>query len=85
MTSDLTPVRDLRRVHGKALLILWLMVGLYVANFGILSILQNAAFETGAADLGNMNQAAWYTLHCLQCHMPCTSRRICFCSFRPLL
>ncbi len=63
MTSDMTPARDLRQPHGKALLILWLMIALYVANFSVLSILQNSAFETGAADLGNMNQAAWYTLH----------------------
>ncbi len=49
--------------HRQALLILSLMIALYIINFSVLSILQYAAFETGAADLGNMNQAAWYTLH----------------------
>ena len=49
--------------HRRALFILWLLILLYVVNFSLLSLLQNAAFETGAADLGNMNQAAWYTLH----------------------
>jgi len=39
------------------------MIALYIVNFVVLSLLQDAAFETGAADLGNMNQAAWYTLH----------------------
>lgn len=46
-----------------ALLLLWVFIALYVANFGALSLLQNAAFETSAADMGNMNQAAWHTLH----------------------
>lgn len=50
-------------VHRSALAVLWLLILLYVANFGVLSVLQSAAFETSAADLGNMNQAAWYTLH----------------------
>lgn len=50
-------------VHTRALVILWLLIALYVANFVVLSLRQDAAFETGAADLGNMNQAAWYTLH----------------------
>jgi uncharacterized membrane protein len=54
---------EARTPHRKALLILWLLIALYIANFATLSVLQNAAFETGAADLGNMNQAAWYTLH----------------------
>jgi uncharacterized membrane protein len=53
----------LRTPHSKALLLLWVMIALYITNFGVLAVLQNAAFETGAADLGNMNQAAWYTLH----------------------
>jgi hypothetical protein len=48
-----------RAVHRRALIILWLMIALYALNFGVLSVLQNAAYETGAADLGNMNQAAW--------------------------
>ncbi len=57
-----TPARQ-ERSRRIALAIVWVMIALYVANFAALSLLQDAAFETGAADLGNMNQAAWYTLH----------------------
>lgn len=35
----------------------------YAVNFGALSLLQHAAFQTHAADLGNMDQPIWNTLH----------------------
>lgn len=61
VSAATSPVAAAR--HRNALLVLWLLIALYIANFTVLSIVQNAAFETSAADLGNMNQAAWYTLH----------------------
>jgi uncharacterized membrane protein len=45
------------------LLLVWLLIALYVLNFGTLSILKHAAFQTHTADLGNMDQPIWNTLH----------------------
>ncbi len=42
---------------------MWLLIGLYVLGFGTLSILKHEAFQTHAADLGNMDQPIWNTLH----------------------
>lgn len=47
----------------RALLLVWLLIALYSAVFIVLSLRQAAAFEAGAADLGNMDQAVWQTLH----------------------
>ena len=46
-----------------ALGLVWLLIGLYVLGFGTLSILKHEAFQTYAADLGNMDQPIWNTLH----------------------
>jgi uncharacterized membrane protein len=54
--------RQLNRSH-LALSLLWLLIGLYVLGFGALSILRHEAFQTYAADLGNMDQPIWNTLH----------------------
>jgi uncharacterized membrane protein len=40
-----------------------LLIALYVLNFGALSVLKHASFQTHAADLGNMDQPIWNTLH----------------------
>ena len=44
-------------------IILWLLIALYIFHFGALSILKHEAFKTHAADLGNMDQPIWNTLH----------------------
>jgi uncharacterized membrane protein len=46
-----------------ALALVWLLIGLYVLCFGTLSVLKHEAFQTYAADLGNMDQPIWNTLH----------------------
>jgi len=46
-----------------ALGLVWLLIWLYVLGFGTLSILKHEAFQTYAADLGNMDQPIWNTLH----------------------
>jgi uncharacterized membrane protein len=45
------------------LLAVWVLIALYVLNFGTLSVLKHAAFQTHTADLGNMDQPIWNTLH----------------------
>jgi len=54
--------RELDRSH-LALGLVWLLIGLYILGFGTLSILKHEAFQTHAADLGNMDQPIWNTLH----------------------
>ncbi len=50
--------------HSRlALSLVWLLIILYIVNFGTLSILKHEAFKTHAADLGNMDQPIWNTLH----------------------
>ena len=46
-----------------ALAVVWLLIGLYVLGFGTLAVLKHEAFQTYAADLGNMDQPIWNTLH----------------------
>ena len=46
-----------------ALGLVWLLIGLYVLGFGTFSVLKHEAFQTHAADLGNMDQPIWNTLH----------------------
>ncbi len=45
------------------LLLVVVLMALYVANFGALSLLKHGAFQTHTADLGNMDQPIWNTLH----------------------
>jgi len=49
------------RPRPKALL--WTATAAYAAGFGVLSILQYRAYNTGRFDLGNMAQAVWATAH----------------------
>lgn len=55
MTSD-----EIRKTQK---IILWLSIIGYVALFGWLAFRQHAAFETGALDLGNYDQAMWNAAH----------------------
>jgi len=43
--------------------ILWALIVLYIAFFGILTVQKHNAFETTAFDLGNVDQAVWNTRH----------------------
>jgi len=45
------------------LLLVVVLLALYVLNFGVLSVLKHSAFQTHTADLGNMDQPIWNTLH----------------------
>ena len=45
------------------LVIVILLMLCYAVNFSALSLLKHAAFQTHAADLGNMDQPIWNTLH----------------------
>ena len=45
------------------LIIVILLIVCYTLNFGALSLLKHAAFQTHTADLGNMDQPIWNTLH----------------------
>ena len=56
------PQNDINRAR-LALGLVWLLIGLYVLGFGTLSVLKHEAFQTHAADLGNMDQPIWNTLH----------------------
>ena len=44
------------------LILVILLIALYVLNFGALSLLKHASFQTHTADLGNMDQPIWNTL-----------------------
>lgn len=46
-----------------AAILLWLLILLYVLQFGPLSTAMHDSFLTHAADLGNMDQPIWNTLH----------------------
>ena len=41
----------------------WLLLALYAATFGVLSLRRYDAFMMHALDMGNMQQAVWNTLH----------------------
>ncbi len=56
MTNDESPITN-------RIILLTLAIILYVAVFGWLAMRQHAAFETGALDLGNYNQAMWNAAH----------------------
>ncbi|NOZ05040.1 MAG: DUF2079 domain-containing protein [Chloroflexi bacterium] len=56
-----TPRR--RDPFSAPLLVLGLLILLYVLNFGLLSTAMHDSFRTHAADLGNMDQPIWNTLH----------------------
>ncbi len=66
MTNDESPISNnqshvSRITHAIYLLII--AITLYVAVFGWLAVRRHAAFETGALDLGNYNQAMWNAAH----------------------
>ena len=44
------------------LILVILLIALYMLNFGALSLLKHASFQTHTADLGNMDQPIWNTL-----------------------
>jgi len=57
-------IRSIRSLNPlTALILVILLMVCYTANFGALSLLKHAAFQTHTADLGNMDQPIWNTLH----------------------
>ena len=52
-----------RTLFSGPLLVLGLLILLYVLHFGLLSTALHDSFRTHAADLGNMDQPIWNTLH----------------------
>lgn len=56
MTSDESPITN---NQSRPFWLLLMAIAAYIAFFGWLAVRQHAAFETGALDLGNYNQAMW--------------------------
>ncbi len=52
-----------RKSRSLATVLLWLLIILYAVHFGALSTTMHDSFLTHAADLGNMDQPIWNTLH----------------------
>jgi len=63
MKTDESKDRILLRSSVIPTIVVWALIALYALNFGALSVLKHAAFQTHTADLGNMDQPIWNTLH----------------------
>ncbi len=52
-----------RHIARIATGVLWGLIVLYVAYFGLMTVGKHNAFQTTAYDLGNVDQAVWNTRH----------------------